>query len=205
MYQKMREFIVATRNKGKYNEIAEILADFPFKVLSMEEEGIFEDIEETGKTFEENAVIKAREIFMRTGKMVMADDSGLEVDYLNGAPGIYSARFAGEGATDEDKNRKLLSLLEGVPFEKRSARFVCAVAVFFPDGDYFTVRGTCDGYIGSEPKGKNGFGYDPLFYFPEYGMTTAEMKPEEKHKISHRGRALKLMVEELQKRRYKFE
>jgi XTP/dITP diphosphohydrolase len=196
----MRKFIVATRNKGKFNEIEEILANFPFKVLSMEEEGIFKDIDETGRTFEENAFIKARDIFKMTGEMVMADDSGLEVDYLDGAPGIYSARFAGEGATDGDKNRKLLSLLKDVPFDKRAARFVCAVSVFFPDGDHFTVRGTCEGYIGFEPKGNNGFGYDPLFYLPEYGMTTAEMEPEEKHKISHRGRALRLMVQELRKR-----
>lgn len=196
----MRRFIVATKNKGKLEEIKEILRDFPYEVISMEEAGITVDIEETGTTFEENAMIKAEEIFRITGETVMADDSGLEVDYLNGAPGIYSSRFAGEGATDEDKNRKLLKLLEGVPFEKRTARFVCVIAVIFPDGQRFTVRGTCDGYIGFEPVGDNGFGYDPLFYVPEYNMTTAQMEPGLKNKISHRGKALAKMVEELKLR-----
>jgi len=196
----MKRFIVATKNKGKLGEIKEILRDFPFEVISMEEAGITKDIEESGTTFEENAMIKAEEIFRATGEMVMADDSGLEVDYLGGAPGIYSSRFAGEGATDEEKNMKLLKLLEGVPFEKRSARFVCVIAVIFPDGQRFTVKGTCDGYIGFEPIGVNGFGYDPLFYLPEYNMTTAQLEPELKNRISHRGRALAKMVEELRLR-----
>lgn len=193
----MRKFIVATRNKGKLKEIAEILKDFPYSVISMEDAGIYEDIEENGATFEENALIKAKEVFRLTNEIVMADDSGLEVDYLNGAPGIYSSRFAGEGATDEDKNNKLLSLLKDVPFEKRTARFVCSIAVMLPDGRHFTVRGTCEGYIGYKPEGRNGFGYDPLFFMPEYDMTTAQMEPEDKHKISHRGKALGLMVEKL--------
>jgi len=195
----MERFIVASKNKGKLKEIQEILRDFPFEVLSMQDVGINEDIEEYGTTFEDNALIKARGVQKKTGGIVMADDSGLEVDYLNGAPGIYSSRFAGEGASDEDRNNKLLSLLEGVPFEKRKARFVCAIAVVLPDGEEFTVRGICDGYIGFKPEGRNGFGYDPLFYLPEYNMTTAQMEPEEKHKVSHRGKALKLMVEELEK------
>jgi len=193
----MRKFVVASRNKGKINEIKEILADFPYQVLSMEQIGIYKDIEEHGNSFEENALIKAEEIFMATGEIVMADDSGLEVDYLNGAPGIYSSRFAGEGATDDDRNNKLLQLMEGVPLEKRKARFVCAVAVIFPEGRRFTVKGVCEGYIGYKPEGDNGFGYDPLFCLPEYGMTTAQMMPFEKHKISHRGKALMLMVDEL--------
>lgn len=196
----MRRFIAATKNKGKLTEIRKILQDLPFEVISMEEAGITKDIEEYGTTFEENALIKAKEICSITDEMVMADDSGLEVDYLNGAPGIYSSRFAGEDATDDDKNRKLLHLLKGVPFEKRTARFVCSIAVVFPDGQHFTVRGTCDGYIGFEPMGENGFGYDPLFFLLEYSMTTAEMEPEEKNKISHRGKALQLMAEELRKR-----
>ena len=200
----MRRFIVATKNKGKLAEIKEILHDFPFEVISMEEAGITKDIEENGTTFEENALIKAEEICRVTGEMVMADDSGLEVDYLNGAPGIYSSRFAGEGATDEDKNKKLLKLLEGVPFEKRSARFVCVIAVIFPDGQRFTVKGTCDGYIVFEPIGNNGFGYDPLFFMPEYNMTTAQMEPEQKNRISHRGKALAKMVEELRLRQQWF-
>jgi XTP/dITP diphosphohydrolase len=194
----MRKFIAATKNKGKLMEISEILIDFPFNILSMEEVGITKDIEEYGSTFEENALIKAREIFEMTKEMVMADDSGLEVDFLNGAPGIYSSRFAGEGASDKEKNKKLLSLLENVPFEKRTARFVCVVAVIMPDGSHFVVRGTCEGYIGLEEIGNNGFGYDPLFFIKEYNKTTAQMLPEEKHKISHRGRALKAMVEKLE-------
>ncbi|HEX3029912.1 MAG TPA: XTP/dITP diphosphatase [Clostridia bacterium] len=195
----MKKLIVATRNKGKLKEIKEIMRDFPFEVISMEAVGLNDDIEENGSTFEENAMIKAREVSRLTGEMVMADDSGLEVDYLNGAPGIYSARFAGPGASDKDKNMKLLGLLEGVPFEKRRARFVCAIAVFFPDGRSFVVRGTCEGIIGYEEKGENGFGYDPLFFVPEFNMTSAEMEPDEKHKISHRGKALRLMAEELKK------
>jgi XTP/dITP diphosphohydrolase len=193
----MKKFIIATRNKGKLSEIAEILSGLPFNVISMEEAGISEDIEEYGNSFEENAMIKAKEVFKLTGEMVMADDSGLEVDYLNGAPGIYSARFAGCDATDEDKNNKLLSMLQGVPFEKRSARFVCAIAVIFPDNSNFTVKGICEGHIGFKPEGNNGFGYDPLFYMSEYNMTTAQMESEEKHKISHRGKALRLMLDEL--------
>jgi XTP/dITP diphosphohydrolase len=189
--------VAATKNKGKIKEINEILSGFPFQVISMEELGITQDIEENGSTFEENAMIKAAEIHNITGETVMADDSGLEVDYLNGAPGIYSARFAGEGATDEERNIKLLSMLEGVPFEKRKARFVCAIAVVMQNGKSFTVKGICEGYIGTGPKGKNGFGYDPLFFMPEFNMTTAQLAPEEKHEISHRGKALKLMAERL--------
>lgn len=195
----MKKFIVATRNKGKLKEIKEILDGFQFEVLSMEEAGIYKDIEEYGTTFEENALIKAEEVFRLTGEMVMADDSGLEVDYLNGAPGVYSSRFAGEGATDGDRNNKLLDLLRDVPFEKRTARFVCAIAVVLPDGRHFAVKGTCEGYIGFKPEGDNGFGYDPLFYIPQYDITIAQMRSEEKNAISHRGKALGLMVEELKK------
>lgn len=196
----MKKFVVASKNKGKLKEIEEILRGFPFQVVSMEEEGISDDIEENGTTFEENALIKAKAVNNMLNEVVMADDSGLEVDFLNGAPGIYSARFAGEGATDEDRNNKLLKLLEGVPFENRTARFVCAIAVAFPGGEHFTVRGTCEGHIGFKPEGENGFGYDPLFFMPEYGMTTAQMKSEEKHNISHRGKALRMMIEELRNR-----
>ncbi|MDP4182412.1 MAG: XTP/dITP diphosphatase [Bacillota bacterium] len=195
----MKKFIAATKNKGKIKEISEILNSFPYEVFSMESVGLDNDIEETGATFEENALIKAKEICAITGEIVMADDSGLEVDYLDGAPGIYSARFAGENATDEDKNNKLLKLLEDVPFEKRTARFVCVIAIVFPDGQSFTVRGTCEGYIAHKPEGANGFGYDPIFYVPEYNMTTAQMPSELKHKISHRGKALRLMVDKLKK------
>ena len=193
-------FVAATGNKGKLKEIKEILADFPLDVVSMGEAGIHDEIDETGKTFEENAVIKARYIAGLTNDIVIADDSGLEVDYLNGEPGIYSSRFAGEGASDEDKNSKLLRLLQGVPFEKRTGRFVCAVAVVFPDGRSFTVQGKCEGYIGEKPAGFNGFGYDPLFYVPGYEMTIAEMDTETKNSISHRGKALRMMVQELKNR-----
>jgi XTP/dITP diphosphohydrolase len=196
----MKKLIAATGNKGKLEEIRRIFKLLPLEVISMEDAGINVDIEECGSTFEENALIKALEVSKLTCHMVMADDSGLEVDFLNGAPGIHSSRFAGKGATDEDRNRKLLNLLKNVPFEKRTARFVCAVAVVLPDRSHFTVRGICEGYIGFKPEGENGFGYDPLFYIPEYNMTVAQMKLEDKNKISHRGKALKLMVEEIKKR-----
>lgn len=196
----MKKLIVASRNKGKLNEIREILKDFPIEVVSMVEAGISDDIEETGSTFEENARIKARTVHKITGKMVMADDSGLEVDWLNGAPGVYSSRFAGEGASDIDKINKLIGLLEGVPFEKRKARFVCAIAVILQDGELFTVTGTCEGYITEEPRGENGFGYDPVFYLPKYGKTMAQLETSQKNSISHRGKALRMMVEELKKR-----
>jgi len=181
-------------------EIVEILSQMPFEVISMEKMGIDIDIEETGNTFEENALIKAKGIFKLCKEPVFADDSGLEVDFLNGAPGVYSARFAGENATDEDRNKKLLEELKDVPFENRKARFVCVVAVVLDEKDYFTVRGVCEGYINFEPVGENGFGYDPLFFMPEFKKTTAQMSPNKKHEISHRGKALRLMVDELRKR-----
>jgi len=196
----MRKFIVATRNKGKLREIKEILSGMNLEVVSMEQAGINEDIEEYGSTFEENALIKAKEVHKITGELVMADDSGLEVDFLNGAPGIYSSRFAGDGASDTDRNNKLLELLKDVPMESRRARFVCAIAVILPEGNYFTVRGTFEGFIGLEPVGENGFGYDPLFYLSEYDKTAAQLEAAKKHEISHRGKALKLMLAELRER-----
>ena len=143
----------------------------------MEEAGISRTIEETGNTFVENAFIKAMEIYKETGEIVMADDSGLEVDHLGGDPGVYSARFAGENATDEDNNKKLLDLLKNVAFEKRTARFVCVISVIIDQDTHFDVKGVCEGIIGFEPAGENGFGYDPLFFVPEYNMTTAQMVP----------------------------
>lgn len=193
----MRKLIVATKNKGKMKEIEEILTGLPYEVASMEDVGLSQDIDEYGSTFEENALIKAREIAEITGEMVIADDSGLEVDSLNGAPGIYSARYAGEGASDSDRNDKLLNELKDVPFEKRTARFVCVIAVVFPEGESFTVRGTCEGYIEFEPRGNHGFGYDPLFFMQEYHKTVAEMNSEEKNQISHRGNALRQMLKKL--------
>lgn len=198
--EKRSRLIVATKNRGKLKEFAELLAHLPYDIVSMADAGIEDNIEENGTTFEENALIKAKSVWKATGDTVIADDSGLEVDYLNGAPGVYSARYAGEGATDDDKNRKLLRALEGVPADKRTARFVCAIAVIFPDGRNFTVRGTCEGYIAAEPAGNNGFGYDPLLYVPEIGMTIAQMESSLKNNISHRGNAIRKMVEMLEKR-----
>lgn len=192
--------IVATKNKGKLKEFAELLAHLPYDIVSMADAGIKDDIEENGTTFEENALIKAKSVWKLTGETVIADDSGLEVDFLNGAPGVYSARYAGEGATDNDKNRKLLHALEGVSADNRTARFVCVIAVVFPDSGSFTVRGTCEGYIATEPAGNNGFGYDPLLYVPEIGLTVAQMESGLKNSISHRGNAIRKMVELLEKR-----
>lgn len=196
----MKRVVVATKNKGKLKEIKEVLKDFDFDVVSMEEVGVFDDIAETGETFEENATLKACHIQRLTDAMVIADDSGLEVDALHGAPGIYSARYAGEHANDLKNNQKLLEALKDVPDEDRTARFVCAVAVAINEQSVFTVRGTVEGFIGREPVGTNGFGYDPLFYLPRYGKTMAQCSMDEKNRISHRGNALMAMVEELKKR-----
>lgn len=195
----MNRFVVATKNAGKLKEIKEILKQMPFEVVSMNEVGIFDDIEETGRTFEENAIIKAKYVAELTNGYVMADDSGLEVDYLNGSPGVYSARFAGPKATDEDNVNKLLSLLEGVPFENRTARFVCCICVVTPQKEIFTVKAVCEGFITLHPSGDKGFGYDPVFYLKEYGKTMAELDLHEKNAISHRGKALRLMVDYLKK------
>lgn len=172
-------------------EIRMILADLDVEILSMKEAGISVDIEENGTTFEENALIKAKAVAAYTDAIVLADDSGLEIDYLNKEPGIYSARYMGEDTSYRIKNGNLIQRLEGVPDEKRTARFVCAVAAAFPDGTVKTVRETMEGRIGYEEKGENGFGYDPIFYLPEYGCTSAELSMEEKNKISHRGKALR--------------
>lgn len=193
--------IFATGNENKMKEIREILGALPLEILSMKEAGVSADIVEDGKTFEENALIKAREICKLAGEMVLADDSGLEIDYLNKEPGIYSARYMGEDTSYHIKNKSLIDRLEGVPDEKRTARFVCAIAAVFPDGKELVVRGTVEGIIGYEEKGENGFGYDPIFYLPERGCTTAELPPEEKNSISHRGNALRLMKELLERER----
>ena len=182
-------------------EIRDILGALPLEILSMKEAGVSADIVEDGKTFEENALIKARAICKLAGEMVLADDSGLEIDYLNKEPGIYSARYMGEDTSYHIKNKSLIDRLEGVPDEKRTARFVCAIAAVFPDGKELVVRGTVEGIIGYEEKGENGFGYDPIFYLPERGCTTAELSPEEKNSISHRGNALRLMNELLERER----
>lgn len=195
----MRRMIFATGNENKMIEIREILGDLPLKIQSMKEAGITADIIEDGKSFEENALIKAREVCKIAGEMVLADDSGLEIDYLNGEPGIYSARYMGEDTSYHIKNQNLIDRLEGVPDEKRTARFVCAIAAAFPDGKEFVVRGTVEGIIGYEERGENGFGYDPIFYLPGRGVSTAQIPPEEKNSISHRGNALRMIKEILEK------
>ena len=197
----MKRMIFATGNENKMKEIREILGALPLEILSMKEAGVSADIVEDGKTFEENALIKARAICKLAGEMVLADDSGLEIDYLNKEPGIYSARYMGEDTSYHIKNKSLIDRLEGVPDEKRTARFVCAIAAVFPDGKELVVRGTVEGIIGYEEKGENGFGYDPIFYLPERGCTTAELPPAEKNSISHRGNALRLMKELLERER----
>ena len=189
-----KKIIFATGNENKMKEIRMILADLGMPILSMKEAGIQVDVEENGTTFEENAMIKATEIAKLTENcIVLADDSGLEIDYLNKEPGIYSARYAGVDTSYDIKNQLLLDRLTGVPDEKRTARFVCAVAAAFPDGSTEVVRGTIEGIIGHEIAGENGFGYDPIFYLPEYGCTTAELAPEKKNELSHRGNALRAM------------
>ena len=193
----MEKLIFATGNEGKMREIREILSDLGVEILSLKEAGIHADIVEDGKSFEENAVIKAKTICELTHEVVLADDSGLEIDYLNGEPGIYSARYMGEDTSYRIKNQNLIDRLEGVPDEKRTARFVCVIAAAYPDGTVKTARGTMEGIIGYEERGENGFGYDPIFFLPEYGCSSAELSMEEKNKISHRGKALRANKEVL--------
>ena len=193
----MKRIIFATSNEGKMKEIRLIMEDSGYEVLSLKEAGVVADIEENGSTFEENAVIKATEIAKITGELVLADDSGLEVDYLDKAPGIYSARFLGEDTDYTVKNNYIIDKLSGVPLQQRSARFVCAIALARPDGTAVTRRATIEGYIGYEIRGENGFGYDPIFMVPEFDKTTAELSIDEKNKISHRAKALRAMKEVL--------
>lgn len=183
--------VLATRNKDKVRELQEMLKSTGYEVVSLLDYPGLEDVVEDGDTFEANAIKKAREIAAATGELTMADDSGLEVDYLDGAPGVYSARFAGEHGDNKANNEKLLRLLEGVPWEERTARFKCVVAVAIPKGKVETATGTCEGIITTEYRGKEGFGYDPLFYFPEFDKTFAELDSEAKNSVSHRGNALK--------------
>ncbi|MBQ5735553.1 MAG: XTP/dITP diphosphatase [Lachnospiraceae bacterium] len=189
----MNRIVFATGNENKMKEIREILGDLNTEIISLKQAGIDVEIIEDGKSFEENALIKARAIWKETKGIVLADDSGLEVDYLNGEPGIYSARYLGEDTSYDIKNKAIIDRLEGVPDEKRTARFVCVIAAVFPDGTELTTRGTIEGIIGYEQKGDNGFGYDPIVYVPELKKTTAELSMEEKNEISHRGNALRKM------------
>ena len=196
-----RRIIFATGNENKMKEIRMILSDLGMEIVSMKQAGVDIDIVEDGMSFEENAEIKARAVSrVLTNDIVLADDSGLEIDYLDKAPGIYSARFAGEDTSYDIKNRILLDRLEGVPDEERTARFVCAVAAVFPDGTTSVVRETIEGKIAHEITGENGFGYDPIFYVPQYGCTTAEMTPEQKNELSHRGKALRAMRDVLKEK-----
>lgn len=203
------KIIFATGNEGKMREIRAILKDVEADILSMKEAGLRLDIEEDGESFAENALIKARAVADALAAenrfhdyMVLADDSGLEIDCLNGEPGIYSARYLGEETPFDVKSRDLLRRMEQVPDEERSARFVCAIAAVFADGETVTTRGTIEGRIGYDLKGDNGFGYDPIFYLPEYERTAAELTGDEKNQISHRSRALACMKDELKKRGY---
>lgn len=198
----MKKIIFATGNQEKMKEIRQIMEGCPVKVYSMKEAGISCDVEENGTTFAENARIKAEAIaeIVRANHdeaIVLADDSGLEIDALNKEPGVYSARYMGESTSYHEKNANLISRLDGVPVEKRSARFVCAIAAVLPNGEVFHVQETIEGYIGYEEKGENGFGYDPIFMVPEFGCTTAQLSMEQKNKISHRGKALVKMKDEL--------
>lgn len=203
----MDTIIFATGNKNKMIEIRMILADLGCKILSQKEAGIQADVVEDGQTFEENALIKATTIADIARKMpeyrnavVLADDSGLEIDALNKEPGIYSARYMGEDTSYDIKNQALIDRLEGVPDEKRTARFVCAIAAALPDGSTEVVRGTMEGRIGYEIAGENGFGYDPIFYLPQFGCSSAELEPEKKNELSHRGEGLRKMRKVLEEK-----
>lgn len=194
----MKKLLVASNNEHKINEIKEILKDFPLKIISLKEAGIDVDVEENGDTFMENAHIKASEIYKLADEcMVMADDSGLTVDILNGEPGVYSARYSGEHGNSKKNNEKLLRNLKGIKFEDRKAKFVCAIALIINEEKVINVQGEIEGYIVEGERGKDGFGYDPLFYIPEFEKTFAEMSSDEKNSISHRGRALKEIQEKI--------
>ncbi|MBQ8189613.1 MAG: XTP/dITP diphosphatase [Lachnospiraceae bacterium] len=196
----MTEIIFATGNAGKAREVAMMFADMDVKVQTLKEAGIDVEVIEDGKTFMENAVIKAKTIAEHTDKIVLADDSGLVIDYLNGEPGIYSARYMGEDTSYDIKNKHLLERMEGVPEQDRSARFVCAMAAVMPGGEIVQTEGVMEGIIGYQLAGANGFGYDPIFYLPEFQASSAEISPEQKNAISHRGKALRMMQEKLKKR-----
>lgn len=195
----MDKIIFATANEGKMREVRELLSDLGAEVLSMKDAGLDPDIVENGTTFAENAVIKAKAVCEVSGCLVLADDSGLEVDYLDGAPGVYSARYMGEETSYTIKNKRIIELLQEAKGEQRSARFVCVIAAAFPDGRVLTTAGTMEGEIAMEPAGEGGFGYDPILYLPEFGVTSAEISMNQKNEISHRGKALKAMKELLKK------
>ena len=191
--------ILATNNKSKVKEISEMMSGSDITFLSLADAGINVEVEETGTTFEENALLKAREICKLSGKPTISDDSGLEIDALDGAPGIYSSRFMGEDTSYDIKNNALIEKLENVADPDRTARFRCCMALVLPDGREFITEGAMEGIIAREPKGINGFGYDPILFIPEYNRTSAELSSEEKNNISHRGEALRKMIEVIKK------
>lgn len=191
--------ILATSNKSKVKEISEMMSDSDITFVSLADAGINVEVEETGTTFEENALLKAREICKLSGKPTISDDSGLEIDALDGAPGIYSSRFMGEDTSYDIKNNALIEKLENVADPDRTARFRCCMALVHPDGREFVTEGAMEGIIAREPKGINGFGYDPILFIPEYNRTSAELSSEEKNNISHRGEALRKMIEVIKK------
>jgi len=193
------KIIFATGNENKLREIRQITENMGIEIVSMKDAGYYTEVEETGTTFEENAYLKASAIAKKCNLPTLADDSGLEIDYLNKEPGIYSSRFMGEDTPHSVKNAELLRRMEGVPDEKRTARFVCAICLVRPDGSSETVRATMEGRVAYKSAGKNGFGYDPIFFLPERGCTSAELSPEEKNAISHRGKALRMMRDILEK------
>lgn len=197
----MKETIVfATGNEGKMREVRMILADLGMEILSMKEAGVHAEIIEDGETFAQNAEIKAKAVWDRTGGIVLADDSGLAVDYLGGEPGVYSARYMGEDTSYDIKNQAIIDRLKGAKGKERSARFVCDIAAVLPDGTVIHTEGFMEGQIAEKPAGTEGFGYDPILYIPELGVTSAELTLEQKNQISHRGKALRAMKEELFKR-----
>ena len=194
------KIIAATKNKNKLREFGEILKGF--EIVSQEDAGVDLDVEETGTTFEENSLLKAKAIFEATGIPAIADDSGLCVDALGGEPGVYSARYGGEGLDDAGRTALLLKNMKDIPDKKRTARFVCVITLVGNEG-IITARGECEGSINYAPKGENGFGYDPVFYMEEYKKTTAQMSPDEKNAVSHRGKALKIFAQKLENKEYK--
>lgn len=193
----MNKILFATTNEGKMCEIRMIMSDVDVEICSLKDAGLHVDIDENGQTFEENAIIKVKALRPYSDAIILADDSGLEIDYIHKEPGIYSARYMGEDTSYDIKNANLISRLADAKDEERSARFVCAIAALLPDGTLLTTRETMEGRIAYEPAGANGFGYDPILYLPEYGMTSAQLSAEEKNKISHRGKALRAMKEKL--------
>ncbi len=193
------KILLATRNKAKVREYSKLLRGIPYEIVSLEDVGISQDVEESGKTFDENATIKAKTYAKLSGLVAIADDSGLEVDALDGEPGVRSARYAGERATDKERIDYLLKKMKGIPSEQRAARFRCVIAVATPAGEVKLCEGKCDGVVTFVPKGENGFGYDPIFYLPEHKSTMAELSMEEKNKISHRGKAAAKALQQLKR------